>query len=1234
MSVRARSTLASFTRIAQTATLAIACWAGLATDVAYAGTDVDQIVRGNVKFIHDGNRMIIQASDGSIIDYISFDILPWETVQFIQPNALARVLNRITGPDPTVIEGKLLSNGQVYIVNPAGVYFTGGAVIDVGSLYAAAGDLTNGRFIDGVDKFTNLSGEVVNEGLIKGSNIHLIGQRVANHGSIIADHGLVTMLAGNSVYITRHGDRITVKVDGTRLTDRNYPLHGGTTPDMTATPGVENTGTIKANRGTVVLGAGDLYALAIRNTGSIKADRGDITVAAMDGLIQNDGLLSASTQSGEAGTVVVQGPSILNSGTISADSRKGRAGYVEVTSQNHTFLRSGSVISAAGGSKKAHGGEILIHSYGGLTVFADGSVVDVSGGSGGGHGGFAEVSGHGLIFNGSVRTDAKSGYHPGTLLIDPYNIIINETGGDDAFLDDNIIKFTEGGTSDAYIAASTFAGIAGPIILEAQGSILIGELGDDFFIDLRPHNNNITFRAYKTISLRIPILGANNLTMHADYDENAYGWVSINVPLEITGNGLFSGHHIRLQGHSLASAGTQRYYGDVYLGTDNVLSGTEITFYDTVNSKWNTPNRALTILEGELTFKDMVGDVSALRFLDVWDTAHLNGGLIRTNQYQRYRGAVTLGADNHLISLGGGDIRFDKTIDGAHDLLVSTSGLTRFDGVVGGDEALRSLTTDAPGSTRIGADMTADILDFNDAVKLGADVHLRGYESVDFASTLYGAHHDLTINSPLTGFHGDVTGMDLLRTDAAGVTTIDASRIIGERLDFNDKVRLTTDTFLQGDQYVDFDKTVDGAYDLRIKSDRRVRFGGDVGGETTLDSLRVDVGGKDRIDENLLIIDGNLIRAKGDILLNPDGKSSPALVATIAGRGGDLTIESLNGDISMGLNEKLTALGDLNILALNGLATLGDLNSLGDMYVDADHISLWARQGGSLYNADGLLEVDSGADIIAGGSIFFGATPTVIGSGNLPIFATRSGGGLSSSLDAFPAVAMPDLSAADFTFGDLVLDLRPPVVVSAVDLATALAETPGKVNDRVELDPFALRAMERLAVYMRSLSSEELLATVTGRELYNDAPGGGVRRDAPAMTATNRLRRDSVLNVLDRHAAIFLRTMEDPTTGELVQEDQSQHIRDAIATAWSGYAEQAGEAADAAGFRAYLEQTDEHAETLIYLDGLRDLFREIWTMGVTPVELRASLNGVLSPITPDSMDQSALEQAIGVGAAG
>ena len=147
MSSDARDADTSVTGLIKVAVVGCAVWAGLATSPGYAGPTNEQVVAGEVTFVRDGNQTVIRAGDGSIINYSSFDILPHELVEFIQPGELSRVLNRITGPDPTSIQGSLLANGQVYIVNPAGVFFTAGAVVDVGGIYAAAGNISDADFL-------------------------------------------------------------------------------------------------------------------------------------------------------------------------------------------------------------------------------------------------------------------------------------------------------------------------------------------------------------------------------------------------------------------------------------------------------------------------------------------------------------------------------------------------------------------------------------------------------------------------------------------------------------------------------------------------------------------------------------------------------------------------------------------------------------------------------------------------------------------------------------------------------------------------------------------------------------------------------------------------------------------------------------------------------------------------------------------------------------------------------
>src|SRR5207244_2546502 len=140
--------------------------AGLHAQPALGNPTGAAVAHGNVSFTQNGNTLIIHASNGSIINYLNFNIAAGETVRFIQPGDWARVLNRITGNDPTSIDGRLLANGFVYIVNPAGVLFGNGAVVNVGGMYAAAGNITDANFLNRINKFTNLDGSVMNDGAI------------------------------------------------------------------------------------------------------------------------------------------------------------------------------------------------------------------------------------------------------------------------------------------------------------------------------------------------------------------------------------------------------------------------------------------------------------------------------------------------------------------------------------------------------------------------------------------------------------------------------------------------------------------------------------------------------------------------------------------------------------------------------------------------------------------------------------------------------------------------------------------------------------------------------------------------------------------------------------------------------------------------------------------------------------------------------------------------------------
>ena len=83
----------------------------------------------------DATRTIInQSSQNTAIDWDSFNIGVNESVVFTQPNANAIALNRDFSGSPSQIFGSLDANGNVFLLNTAGVLIGSSASINVGGL--------------------------------------------------------------------------------------------------------------------------------------------------------------------------------------------------------------------------------------------------------------------------------------------------------------------------------------------------------------------------------------------------------------------------------------------------------------------------------------------------------------------------------------------------------------------------------------------------------------------------------------------------------------------------------------------------------------------------------------------------------------------------------------------------------------------------------------------------------------------------------------------------------------------------------------------------------------------------------------------------------------------------------------------------------------------------------------------------------------------------------------------
>ncbi len=116
----------------------------------YAAPMGGNVVHGNANITQNGSNTIInQNSDSAIINWDSFDINKGESVHFNQNSSSSIVLNRVTNGMPTNIFGNLSANGNVFVLNQAGVLIGKGASINTNSFLAGAANINDKDFMYG-----------------------------------------------------------------------------------------------------------------------------------------------------------------------------------------------------------------------------------------------------------------------------------------------------------------------------------------------------------------------------------------------------------------------------------------------------------------------------------------------------------------------------------------------------------------------------------------------------------------------------------------------------------------------------------------------------------------------------------------------------------------------------------------------------------------------------------------------------------------------------------------------------------------------------------------------------------------------------------------------------------------------------------------------------------------------------------------------------------------------------
>jgi filamentous hemagglutinin family protein len=266
-------------------------------------------------------------SPNAIINWGGFSIADTERTEFLQQSSASSVLNRVTGPNPSVISGMLQTNGNLYLVNPNGLATTSGALIELAGGSLGSLGLSNADFLSGNYRFADTpgAGSLNNQGTINvaaGGDLVLAAPQIVNTGVIAA-------ATGGS--ITLHGDLVNdgvIRADGGTITIFAESLGGSGqfiadnlfVNTLTPTPG-------QPAIELAVLGVTSLVAIELGglvpgtdydpfSAGSLLLQGGGLTLTVTGGFVPQIGdtfqILDIEALAGSFGQITINGPIAAN----------------------------------------------------------------------------------------------------------------------------------------------------------------------------------------------------------------------------------------------------------------------------------------------------------------------------------------------------------------------------------------------------------------------------------------------------------------------------------------------------------------------------------------------------------------------------------------------------------------------------------------------------------------------------------------------------------------------------------------------------------------------------------------------------------------------------------------------------------------------------------------------------------------------------------------------------------
>jgi filamentous hemagglutinin family protein len=621
------------------------------------------VTAGQANISQSGSVTTInQATNRAAIKWNSFDLGQDASINFVQPDSKSVTLNRIAGNNPSQIFGQIRANGQVYLMNPEGIYFSPSAGVNVGGIVATTHQMTDAEFMQGKTTFSRsgAKGRVVNDGKIEadlGGYVALLAPEVRNRGFILASQGTVAMAGGESITLNfgplNKLDSLTVSAG-----------------DMSAL--IENQHAVQAPNGLVIMSARAINELASRvvNTGVIEAkgfsDKSGriILDAGPTGTATVSGTVDVSTDSGRGGRVVVTGDQVqvLSGARINASGASGGGEILvgggwqgqdqSIPQATTTTIQSGAVLQA-NATREGDGGTVVawsdIKKANSLTTVN--GRLEATGGPNGGNGGKIETSGHQVDLVGAGITAAALRGRGGLWLIDPYDYVI---GSAQAL---TIVNSLDSGTDVTVDTSVNNAGYGSNGNISSVGNI------------------SITSAIGKTTGpeATLTLNAANNIFISADISSLGN---KLNLVLNSGGSsGLVSGVLALAQG-----ALTKQGVGTIKLTADNTYRGLTTISAGSLIIENNAPSFLTSGFTGAGTLTIQPASTSfssAYTIPDAFSASSLGGltiGKVGNTSSLTVQNAISIAGP---ITLYGGNVNFNANVStSAGDMLVRSSGTT------------------------------------------------------------------------------------------------------------------------------------------------------------------------------------------------------------------------------------------------------------------------------------------------------------------------------------------------------------------------------------------------------------------------------------------------------------------------------------------------------------------------------------------------------------------------------